>query len=131
MRYNGPILPGAPVVLQAILEESPFLMSIQYKLLTIVGLLSLALWACRPTEVVIEETPSPTQVKERSVVQTVVVTVEKTVVVAERETVQVVVTSTPTPIPEGGLVTRTSYADAQTVNPIMAAEPQLGRVCRN
>lgn len=98
-------------------------MSIKHKLLTIVGLLSLALWACRPTEVVIEETPSPTPVKERSVAQTVVVTVEKTVVVAERETVQVVVTSTPTPIPEGGLVTRISYADAQTVNPIMAADP--------
>jgi peptide/nickel transport system substrate-binding protein len=35
----------------------------------------------------------------------------------------VVVTSTPTPIPEGGTLTRTAYADAQTANPILAADP--------
>jgi peptide/nickel transport system substrate-binding protein len=45
------------------------------------------------------------------------------VVVDEKETVQVVITSTPTPLPEGGFVRRATYVDAQTLNPILADDP--------
>ncbi|MBN1641324.1 MAG: hypothetical protein JXA09_08810 [Anaerolineae bacterium] len=48
--------------------------------------------------------------------------VGQTTIVAVRETVQVVITSTPTPLPRGGYVTRAVYADAQTLNPVLAAD---------
>jgi peptide/nickel transport system substrate-binding protein len=48
---------------------------------------------------------------------------DNAVVVDEKETVQVVITSTPTPLPEGGFVRRASYVDAQTLNPILADDP--------
>ena len=52
-------------------------------------------------------------------ISTVVVTVENTVIVTQQETVQVVVTSTSTPIPEGGFITRTTFTDAKSVNPVL------------
>lgn len=88
--------------------------------LSLLALLIVGGWSCRPPEVVVEKrvTRIVTQLSE----PTVVVTVEKTVIVTQQETVQIVVTSTPTPIPGGGFVTRTTYADAETLNPILAAD---------
>ncbi|MFN2156517.1 MAG: ABC transporter substrate-binding protein [Anaerolineae bacterium] len=48
---------------------------------------------------------------------------DSAVVVNEKETVQVVITSTPTPLPEGGFVKRATYVDAKTLNPILADDP--------
>ena len=84
--------------------------------------LSLGNWSCRSQKVVVEV--PVTRVLTQSVVEqsTVVVPVERTVVVTEQETVQVVVTLTPTPIPTGGYVARASYGDASTANPILASD---------
>jgi peptide/nickel transport system substrate-binding protein len=88
-------------------------------------------WSCRPREVVVERpvTRIVTQSADATG-PTVIVTVETTVVVTERETVQVVVTSTPTPIPAGGTITRVTYADARTANPILAADPASRALCQ-
>jgi hypothetical protein len=80
--------------------------------------------SCRPQEIVVElpvtaaaPTAAPPQVVTKEVTR------ERIVQVTEQETVQVVVTSTPTPIPEGGTLYRATYQDAQTANPIAAADP--------
>jgi peptide/nickel transport system substrate-binding protein len=49
-------------------------------------------------------------------------TAAETTIVTERETVQVVTASTPTPPPRGGYVVRAVYADAETLNPVLAAD---------
>jgi len=54
---------------------------------------------------------------------------EKTVVVTAFKTVQVVVTSTPTPIPDGGFVTRAIFGDAKTLNPLLANDPSSLAIC--
>ena len=89
---------------------------------TLLGMLVLTAWACRPTEATVDKPVTRIVTRETEEIRTVVVTVEEEVVITEQETVQVVVTSTPTPIPEGGFVTRTTFADAQTLNPILAAD---------
>jgi peptide/nickel transport system substrate-binding protein len=94
---------------------------------SVLALLSVGAWSCRPEEVVVEK--PVTRVATKLAVDTVVVTVEKTVIVTQQETVQVVVTSTPTPIPEGGFVTRTTYADAETLNPVLAADEGSRAFC--
>ena len=93
------------------------------------GLLSLVVWACGPGEVTVEKPVTRLATQKKESVETVVVTVEKPVIVTEKETVQVVITSTPTPLPEGGFVTRTTYADAQTLNPILAADEGSIALC--
>ena len=72
--------------------------------------LGLANGACRPREVTVESPPTPPA------------TLEKATVVIEQQTVQAVLTSTPTPIPEGGMITQATFADATTANPLYAAD---------
>jgi peptide/nickel transport system substrate-binding protein len=79
------------------------------------ALLALAVWACT-------EPAAQGAAQQRKPLKTAEATDEKPLTVTEKETVQVIITSTPTPIPEGGFVTRTTYADAQTPNPILAAD---------
>jgi peptide/nickel transport system substrate-binding protein len=93
----------------------------QALLCAILVLLAAGSWSCRPKEVVVEV--PVTRIATAAPAATVVVTVEKTVIVTQKETVQVVVTSTPTPIPTGGYVTRTTFNDAKTLNPVLAADP--------
>jgi peptide/nickel transport system substrate-binding protein len=106
-------MPKSPVMAKARKHRALWLVLI---------LLGLAVWACRPVEVTVEKPVTRLVTREKESLKAVVVTVEKPIVVTEKETVQVVVTSTPTPIPEGGFVTRTTYADAQTPNPILVAD---------
>jgi peptide/nickel transport system substrate-binding protein len=92
--------------------------------------LGLGVWSCRPQEIVMEKPVTRVVTQESdSAASTVVVTVEQTIVVTEQETVQVVVTSTPTPIPEGGVITRAAYADAQTTNPLVATDDASVEMC--
>ena len=79
--------------------------------------------SCQPQEVTVEKSATRVVTQPVTVEQTVVIPVEKTVIVTEQETVQVVVTSTPAPIPRGGYITRTTYADAKTLNPLLATDP--------
>jgi peptide/nickel transport system substrate-binding protein len=81
-------------------------------------LLALIGLSCRPQERVVEAPVTQEATREQAVQ------------VPELETVQVVVTSTPiafggkeTPIPQGGTLVRAIYTDAQTANPITAADP--------
>ena len=53
----------------------------------------------------------------------------ETIVVASKETVQVVTTSTPTSIPDGGTVRRATFVDAQTANPVWAADAGSLALC--
>jgi peptide/nickel transport system substrate-binding protein len=98
--------------------------SVRLILVVMALVLGAVAWSCRAREVVVEvpvtriATQSP-----QNAAPAVVVTVEKTVVVTQLETVQVVVTLTPTPIPEGGTITRVSYGDARTANPLLADDP--------
>ena len=94
-------------------------------------LLCLLTASCRPQETDIE-TPAATAVPTIADAQASPqeITGEQTVQVPENETIQVVVTSTPipfrrqeTPVPEGGTLVRATYQDAQTANPIAAADP--------
>ncbi len=90
-----------------------------------IGLLFLVLssGACRPQEVVVEKEVTQTvgeQVTEKTVLVETPVMIEKTVVVTAVTTIQVVATLTPTPAPEGGLISRVMYQDARTLNPILA-----------
>lgn len=89
----------------------------------VLGLMLLPLlWACRRVAAV--EAPATQSSNEGHILgSTDTATKEVAVVVRERETVQVVTTSTPTPPPQGGIIRRATYADAQTLNPILAADP--------
>ena len=91
--------------------------------------LCVGLWACQPTEIVVEKPVTRWVTQPVTRLSTVEVMVETTVVVIEQETVQVIVTSTPTPIPSGGVVTRAVYADAQTANPLLAADDVSRAFC--
>lgn len=95
---------------------------VQIAVWVVLGLSILPLlWACRPEAI---EPPATQAGREPNGAGTATVaTTEKAVVVHEQETVQVVTTSTPTPLPEGGFVRRATYVDAQTLNPILAADP--------
>lgn len=94
------------------------------------ALLGLGIWSCRPREVVVEKPVTRVATRSPATRQPpAVATVEKTVLVTEKETVQVVVTSTPTPIPEGGFVTRTTFVDAKTLNPILADDDASRALC--
>ncbi len=79
------------------------------------------LWACRAQAVRAPATRPSREVNGAG--PTDAATKDVTVVVRERETVQVVTTSTPTPPPQGGTIRRATYVDAQTLNPILAADP--------
>ena len=98
-------------------------------------LLCVGICACRTQTVTVEVEKPVTWVVTESVVvtkpviTTIEVTVEKTVIVTQQETVQVVVTFTPTPIPEGGFVTRTTFNDAQTLNPVLGADRGSQSIC--
>ena len=92
--------------------------------------LGFGAWSCRPQEVVVENPVTRSVTRSAAPkVETVVATVEGTLVVTQQGTVQIVITSTPTPIPEGGFVTRTTFADARTVNPILAADQASRTFC--
>lgn len=101
--------------------------SIRLVLGALAVVLSAVAWSCRAQEIVVEipvtrvATRSPDNAAPTAMVATT--PVEKTVVVTRLETVQVVVTLTPTPIPQGGTIVRVAYADARTANPILAADP--------
>lgn len=77
----------------------------------------VAVAACRPQPTVESELNGPTTVTEGTV------QAKKTVVVTALKTVQVVVTSTPTPVPDGGFITYAVFGDAKTMNPIFADDP--------
>ena len=92
---------------------------------------ALILSACAtPTPQIVEVTREIEKVVEKTVEvekvveQTVEVEVEKEVtkVVTQKETVQVEVTPTPTPIPQGGFLTWVSFADANILNPLMYSD---------
>ncbi len=83
---------------------------------------------CQPRTVIVER--GATKVVTRQIVSTIVVTVEATVLVTRQATVAVPMTPTPTPVPQGGYVTRATFADAQTVNPAMAADDASRELCR-
>jgi len=91
--------------------------------------LALGVGACKPREVVVEKPVTRVVTQPVTRVATVKVTVEKAVVVTKRETVQVVVTLTPTPIPKGGTLVRTAFADAKTANPLLAADDASRAFC--
>jgi peptide/nickel transport system substrate-binding protein len=77
------------------------------------GLLVALLLACRARSAFVDGDGA---------VERLTATAGQTKIVNERETVQVVITSTPTPLPRGGYVTRAVYADARTLNPVLAAD---------
>jgi peptide/nickel transport system substrate-binding protein len=79
------------------------------------------LWACQAEAIGGPATRAVTEANGAGIADTA--TKEVTVVVREQETVQVVTTSTPTPPPEGGIIRRATYVDAQTLNPLLAADP--------
>jgi peptide/nickel transport system substrate-binding protein len=97
----------------------------------VLALLLVGTWACRPRKVVVEKPVTQIVPQTETVEKTTVVTntVEKPVIVTELKTVQVVVTLTPTPIPEGGFVVRTTFADAKTANPLFAADRGSRALC--
>ena len=100
------------------------------------GLLAAGCGAATPEVVEVEK------IVEKPVIQTVIVTEEKIVketvvetvvvekekpvtvketVIVEKEVVKVV-TPTPTPVKEGGVLVTASFADAQNLNPILASD---------
>jgi peptide/nickel transport system substrate-binding protein len=81
-----------------------------------IGLMALA--ACQPQTVIVEK--EVTKEVEKEVTTIVEKEVEVTTVV--KETVQVEVTPTPTPIPEGGFLKLTSFADADILSPLMSSD---------
>ncbi|MBN1935784.1 MAG: hypothetical protein JW934_14035 [Anaerolineae bacterium] len=90
-----------------------------------------AIAACQPQQVTVEKvvTREITRPVEKTVVVEKSIQVEKTVVVTALKTVQVVVTSTPSPVPEGGFITRAIFGDAKTMNPLFAADPSSRALC--
>jgi peptide/nickel transport system substrate-binding protein len=97
--------------------------------LALLALICLASWSCRAGDlredaakpaVSLPDAPKPAEKAGREADK------EATVMVSAQASpgprAQVVVTSTPTPIPEGGTIIRAIYADAQTANPILAAD---------
>ncbi len=91
----------------------------------------VAIAACQPQPITVEKEVirETTQPVERTVIVEKPVQVEKTVVVTALKTVQVVVTSTPTPIPDGGFISRAILGDAKTMNPIFANDPSSRAMC--
>jgi len=85
---------------------------------------TLALAACQPKTVIVEKEVTKVVTEEKVVKETVVVTEEKQVEVTKivEQTVQVEVTPTPTPIPEGGFLNLTSFADADILSPLMSSD---------
>jgi len=88
--------------------------------LLLVGVMVLS--ACQPQTVIVEK--EVTKEVEKVVTQEVIKEVEKEVEVTKivKEEVQVEVTPTPTPIPEGGYLNLTSFADADILNPFMSSD---------
>jgi len=101
---------------------------------TVGVLLLLALFSlsCRPQEIAVDVPTTPvattSTITSTAASQATQIVVEEAtrgqaVQVPEKETIQVIVTSAPTPHPQGGTLVRTVYQDAQTANPITAADP--------
>ncbi len=85
---------------------------------------TLVLAACQPKTVIVEK--EVTKVVEKEVEKEVTKIVEKEVEkevtkVVEKE-VQVEVTPTPTPIPVGGFLNLSSFADADILNPLLSSD---------
>ena len=105
-------------------------MRIKAVLWAMLALLLVATGACNPVveKPVTRIVPQRESAARTRVVETIV-TVEKPVIVTTLKTIQVVVTSTPTPIPQGGFLHRTTFADAQTLNPILAVDEGSRAFC--
>lgn len=91
----------------------------------------VAIAACQPQPITVDKeiTREITRSVERTVVIEKPIQVEKTVVVTALKTVQVVVTSTPTPIADGGFITRAVFGDAKTMNPLFATDSSSRAMC--
>lgn len=90
------------------------------------ALLTVILVACGSTETIVEVTRVVTEVEVQEVVQEVEVEVEVTkivegevVVETVQEVVTVVVEPTDVPTPQGGNVVNSSFADINTLNPVL------------
>jgi peptide/nickel transport system substrate-binding protein len=95
----------------------------KWTLLSVLVLITLiVLPACQPQTVVVEK--EVTKVVEKEVTKVVEKQVEKEVtkVVTVKETVQVEVTPTPTPIPQGGTLNLTSFADAKILSSLISSD---------
>jgi peptide/nickel transport system substrate-binding protein len=84
----------------------------------------LILAACQPQTVIVEKevTKEVEVIKEVTTEVEVEKEVEVTKIVTEEKVVEVEVTPTPTPIPEGGFLNLTSFADADILNPFMSSD---------
>jgi len=90
--------------------------------LLVVGVLILA--ACQPQTVIVEKEVTKEVVKEveKEVEVTKIVKEEVEVTKIVKEEVEVEVTPTPTPIPVGGFLNLSSFADADILNPFMSSD---------
>ncbi len=86
----------------------------------VVILLLFGLGACRPQEVDVEAPPGTAAPDDGGLVA-------KTVSVTRVKTVQVI--ATPTAVPDGGVVVRTAFDDAKTLNPLLASDPWSSAAC--
>ncbi|MBL7200100.1 MAG: hypothetical protein ISS56_08125 [Anaerolineae bacterium] len=91
----------------------------KWSLAIVLALVSvLVLAACQPQTVIVEK--EVTSVVEKEVTKIVKEEVEVTKIV--KEEVQVEVTPTPTPIPEGGFLNLTSFADADILSSLLSSD---------
>jgi peptide/nickel transport system substrate-binding protein len=90
--------------------------------LVVVGMLVLA--ACQPQTVIVEKPVEVTKVVKEEVEVTKIVEkeVEKQVTKIVEKEVEVEVTPTPTPIPQGGFLNLTSFADADILSSLLSSD---------
>jgi peptide/nickel transport system substrate-binding protein len=89
---------------------------------------ALVLAACQPQTVIVEK--EVTTIVEKEVEKEVTTVVEKEVEVTTivKEEVQVEVTPTPTPIPQGGFLNLTSFADADILSSLLSSDSASGEI---
>ena len=100
------------------------------RLLLIVGsVLALLIVACTPEAEIVEVTSVVTEVQEVEVTKVVTEVVEgEEVEVVVTEVVEVQVTPTAAPAPQGGTVVRSTFSDISTLNPILSSDSTSSRV---
>ncbi|MBN1935601.1 MAG: hypothetical protein JW934_13115 [Anaerolineae bacterium] len=93
-------------------------------LLALVVISTLVLAACQPQTVIVEKEVTKEVVKEveKEVTKEVVKEVEKEVTKVVEKEVQVEVTPTPTPIPQGGFLNFSTFADADILNSLLSSD---------
>lgn len=93
-------------------------------LLALVVISTLVLAACQPQTVIVEKEVTKEVIKEveKEVTKVVEKEVEKEVTKVVEKEVQVEVTPTPTPIPQGGFLNLTSFADADILNSLLSSD---------